>query len=454
MEAKGDGFMGMSPQKHLEIRAKSWYNCKLGFGAAVQGEQRRPPFCVEICGQERIFHMSKRSNKQKNAQNKSPGRQTQPAGRQQAQKSAPNRQQTNKPPTGKQQIQKQTANRQQTNNRPQARSHAVKRRVRYDRIAIVVVPLLLIIALIVFLCVSSCNQNAPTESSTAATTVPSAGTSAAETTDTASTPTATDESTTTAESSGTEKVSQVVLPAAGTAGGNLILINNDHAYSFPSEETASLLNVSENRNDAYRVSDLEVSLNSEALEHFNAMMEAYAAATGYSNVELFTGYRSEETQDNLYSSGSSSFPGGNSDYHSGRTVNLKLHFGSGSSDYYDPERYPDYSWIAENAADYGFVVRFPEGKESLTGENGRTYTYRYVGVPHATYIAEHDLCLEEYVEQIQSYTAEEPLEITVKDVDYSVFYISEDDAADLTVPTSAYTVSGDNIGGYIVTYTN
>lgn len=56
-------------------------------------------------------------------------------------------------------------------------------------------------------------------------------------------------------------------------------------------------------------------------------------------------------------------------------------------------------WLEENASDYGFILRYPEGKEDITGIMYEPWHYRYVGVEAATYIMDNDITLEEYLEQ-------------------------------------------------------
>ena len=54
-------------------------------------------------------------------------------------------------------------------------------------------------------------------------------------------------------------------------------------------------------------------------------------------------------------------------------------------------------WLAANCQDYGFILRFPEGKEDITGVMYEPWHFRYVGVDAAKYIMENDLCLEEFI---------------------------------------------------------
>ena len=64
------------------------------------------------------------------------------------------------------------------------------------------------------------------------------------------------------------------------------------------------------------------------------------------------------------------------------------------------ETYADeIAWLADNAADYGFILRYPEGKEDLTGVDYVPYHFVYVGTTIAQEMAENDWCLEEYLAQ-------------------------------------------------------
>ncbi len=233
--------------------------------------------------------------------------------------------------------------------------------------------------------------------------------------------------------------------------GDLIVINNNTVYDF-TEDEEDLLYVYQNRSTSYQVSDWEVRLTADTIDALNTMMDAYQNDTGNRNFTIFNGYRTYDQQDDYYHYGGSNTPAGYSDYHSARSFNVKIEFGDGTSDYYNSTKYPDYSWLSDNAADYGFIVRYPEDKTDYTGESARTYTFRYVGIPHAVYITDNDLCLEEYVTLVQDYTSENPLEITAGGINYQVFYVSEASASgSIAAPGTNYTISGDNMGGYIVT---
>lgn len=76
----------------------------------------------------------------------------------------------------------------------------------------------------------------------------------------------------------------------------------------------------------------------------------------------------------------------------------------GSGDYTLEQTFantPAYAWLIKHCADYGFILRFPEGKEDITGVIYEPWHYRYVGEEAARYIMDNDLCLEEYLAQVK-----------------------------------------------------
>ena len=58
---------------------------------------------------------------------------------------------------------------------------------------------------------------------------------------------------------------------------------------------------------------------------------------------------------------------------------------------------PEAKWLAENAVDYGFILRYPEGKEEVTGIIWEPWHYRYVGVSIARDVTGAGITLEEYL---------------------------------------------------------
>jgi D-alanyl-D-alanine carboxypeptidase len=61
------------------------------------------------------------------------------------------------------------------------------------------------------------------------------------------------------------------------------------------------------------------------------------------------------------------------------------------------------AWLEEHCAEYGFIIRFPEGKEDITGYEYEPWHIRYVGVETAQEITAQGLCLEEYLNVTSDY---------------------------------------------------
>ena len=58
-----------------------------------------------------------------------------------------------------------------------------------------------------------------------------------------------------------------------------------------------------------------------------------------------------------------------------------------------------FAWLRDHCADYGFILRFPTGKEDVTGVMNEGWHFRYVGKDAARYMMDNDLCLEEFWQQ-------------------------------------------------------
>ena len=56
-----------------------------------------------------------------------------------------------------------------------------------------------------------------------------------------------------------------------------------------------------------------------------------------------------------------------------------------------------YKYMSQHCQEFGFIVRFPEDKEAVTGVMFEPFHYRYVGIEAAKYIMENGICLEEFV---------------------------------------------------------
>lgn len=82
--------------------------------------------------------------------------------------------------------------------------------------------------------------------------------------------------------------------------------------------------------------------------------------------------------------------------HSEHQTGLAIDIMGSNNDYNLFEETKEYEWMKDNAHKYGFILRYPEEKEHITGYKFEPWHYRYVGVDVATIIYENDLTLEQF----------------------------------------------------------
>lgn len=62
------------------------------------------------------------------------------------------------------------------------------------------------------------------------------------------------------------------------------------------------------------------------------------------------------------------------------------------------ENTEEFKWLEKNAAKFGFILRYPEGKEHITSITYEPWHYRFVGTVHAERMKKMGLTLEEYLQ--------------------------------------------------------
>ena len=82
--------------------------------------------------------------------------------------------------------------------------------------------------------------------------------------------------------------------------------------------------------------------------------------------------------------------------HSEHQTGLAVDVYNGKTDYTNFEKTKEFKWMNSHAHEYGFILRFPKGKEKETGYEYESWHYRYVGKEIATYIKENNISFEEY----------------------------------------------------------
>ena len=247
----------------------------------------------------------------------------------------------------------------------------------------------------------------------------------------------------------------VELPKDDVGKGSLILVDELHSYKMPvaklitrsamSKLTAQKLLSDYNfvrvpSSDFYIRKSSNLFLDADAAKEFVNMMNAFAAATGNTDVRLRNAYYYDKGEEVCYNS-------------TGFYIDLEilkdqkiypLNYETMRSDYYD--------WFIENACNYGFI-HVGEGKSS-TGQDIYS-SFRYVGIPHATYMHDNDMEFDAYLAMLKEHPIEKVLTFTDHDgVAWQIYYVkAEADKTTIQVTGTAecYRISGNNTDGYIVT---
>ena len=140
--------------------------------------------------------------------------------------------------------------------------------------------------------------------------------------------------------------------------------------------------------DDYKPDDLVVIdkffMRKETGDAYINMRDA-ALADGY-KLTIVSAYRTVPYQNGLYNNYLKKDPqenvdaycarAGYSEHHTGMAIDL---FGT-REDFNKIVDMPEYKWVKENCHKYGFIIRYPEGAESITGYEYKPWHIRYVGV--------------------------------------------------------------------------
>ena len=153
-----------------------------------------------------------------------------------------------------------------------------------------------------------------------------------------------------------------------------------------------------NMNREYTANDgKQYLLAGVAYEKYVQMSDA-AKADGLS-MKVISAYRTEDYQRNLYNNKVRTTGKINADNYSARPGHSEHQTGLAvdiSSTKGTFEYTAEFKWLQKHAHEYGFILRYPKGKEWITGYSYEPWHYRYVGTDVATIIFEEGITYEEY----------------------------------------------------------
>ena len=193
--------------------------------------------------------------------------------------------------------------------------------------------------------------------------------------------------------------------------GYLVLVNAQNLVNEsykPSDLTALVDTRKDGRNTQYMAKTAAMALEAMFIE---------LRAQGYIDVSVTSAYRSYTYQNSLFTTYTNnemaknpslsraeaekitetySARPGTSEHQTGLCCDMH-NLGSADVAFAKQEAY---KWLKDNSWKFGFIIRYPEGTQDITGISFEPWHYRFVGRYHAQAIYESGLCLEEYLEQL------------------------------------------------------
>lgn len=228
----------------------------------------------------------------------------------------------------------------------------------------------------------------------------------------------------------TRDAQQLLPDPAVAAGDTLMLVRND--LPLPCGYEAQLVN--------YK--DTTLLMNPDTARAFAALSAAVGERFG-TKLYVESAYRTNTQQTSLFGDGNGAdvcMPGA-SEHQTGLALDVYVENFAGSGFIQSPEG----RFVNERCYEYGFIVRYPRGKQAETGIVYEPWHLRYVGLPHAEIMYKNGLTLEGYLESL----------VVGKFYRTGKTLISRQQGEVLVVPKGARNIvlSDDRRGNYVVTCT-
>ncbi|RDY32374.1 M15 family metallopeptidase [Lachnotalea glycerini] len=245
---------------------------------------------------------------------------------------------------------------------------------------------------------------------------------------------------------------KITLLREAIHAGNLILVNQSYAYQ--ENHNRCLLTLVEDKNN--------ILMEHTAARALSLLMHDI---NGWPQITAVSGYRTLKEQQTIFQQSLQeqgaeftekfvALPG-HSEHQTGLAIDLGIR--QENINFICPE-FP-YTGICqtfrERAAHFGFIERYPMGKENITKIAHEPWHFRYVGIPHAAIIVQNKLTLEEYTSFLKQYPFGNS-SYTYKNTN-TKYYISyqkgiDQETAQLEMDINAkYLISGNNVDGFVIT---
>lgn len=184
--------------------------------------------------------------------------------------------------------------------------------------------------------------------------------------------------------------------------GVLVLTNKDHLLEKSYPDSSTLVTATVRKASSAKMQARDVAY--AALEKMFAEAEAQGI-----RLYLKSAYRSYRTQEVMHYNRVQSMgyddgmvqAAGASDHQTGMGFDIVSKSWTDRKMNRDFAKTEEGQWMAAHCAEYGFIIRYLDGKEDVTGIYYEPWHLRYVGVEVATYMMANNLTLEEFTEEYQ-----------------------------------------------------
>lgn len=186
------------------------------------------------------------------------------------------------------------------------------------------------------------------------------------------------------------------MEVTDTSKGNTMLVNKYNSLS-KDYEVEDLKTISK----TYSYGDNK-KLNKEAYDAFISLADD-AKKEGYT-ILIVSSYRTYQDQEDVWKDYKASFGTKKADAYAARAGSSEHETGLAIdvADYNDKndkfEATESFKWMQTNAHKYGYILRYPKGKENITGYSYEAWHYRYVGIDTATKVYNEGITYDEYYE--------------------------------------------------------
>ena len=259
--------------------------------------------------------------------------------------------------------------------------------------------------------------------------------------------------------------------------GTLILVNYDHPYA--GADSVPLTNAYDARaahQGKLKISSTDAAMEVTAFAALEELVKGMETDTDCDDLMINSGHRTIAEQQRIYDSYLASngqeyvdayvaLPG-YSEHHTGLACDLTFYLDEGYSVPISDHEFG--FWMNTCPVNYGFIRRYPEGKEAITHISYEPWHFRYVGLPHAYACTALDLCLEEYIAYLKNYTADGKMLFVKTDGSVAeaeanalpttggwlIYFVPMAEGSETTFPVpqnGSVEVSGNNEDGFIVT---